>query len=203
MDNMQRRSISEPVKLREAETGDARKLVGYAARFGVLSEDLGGFRERIEPGFFSNALKRADDIYALFNHDENYILGERNAGTLRLSEDAKGLAFEIDLPTNGLALDAIMSPLERGELKGNSFGFVLRADGYYWDKDEDGDIAVLREGGAERLFDVSPVTYPAYQGNPLMLRSLQNAKAPGALMRKDNTLILQLNLKRRRLRYAR
>jgi HK97 family phage prohead protease len=66
------------------------KISGYSAVFDRLSEDLGGFREKIKPGAFKNALA-GSDVRALFNHDSNYILGRESAGTLQLHEDSKGL----------------------------------------------------------------------------------------------------------------
>jgi len=170
----ERRSLMTGGMFLKEESGK-RTLTGYAARFGVISEDLGGWKEVIRPGFFTDALRSGHDVYALFNHRDEYILGERNAGTLRLEQDDIGLRFEIDIPDAQWVRDMIIGPVERGELKGNSFGFETKPyrSGYKWERDTDhGDVRVLLENGASRLYDVSPVTYPAYHGNPLALRTL-------------------------------
>ena len=77
---------------------DSKRIIrGHAAVFNQLSEDLGGFHEQIMPGTFAEAIER-DDVRALFNHDANFVLGRAVSKTLRLSEDARGLAIEIDPP---------------------------------------------------------------------------------------------------------
>lgn len=163
-----------------AEGGDTPKIVAYAAKFNVMSQNLGGFREIIRPGFFREALKEQNDIYALFNHEDNYILGERNAGTLRIWEDDIGLRYEADYPQTRMIFDLVISPIERKELKGNSFGFSTKGygDGYTWEEDEEtgAETRILLEGGAKRLYDVSPVTFPAYLGNDIAVRSLEKWK---------------------------
>ena len=93
--DIERRTI-DAVELRFAADEPA-KLVGHAALFNNVSPDLGGFRERIKPGAFTDSLAN-DDIRALFNHDPNWLLGRSSAGTLRLSLDSVGLRYEIDPP---------------------------------------------------------------------------------------------------------
>jgi len=145
------------------------KINGHAAKFDVLSEDLGGFRERIAPGAFAQTIK-SGDVRALFNHDSNIVLGRNKAGTLRLSEDSAGLSFEIDAPQTQLVRDMVLAPIERGDVSQCSFGFYTQQD--KWAK---------RDGEWERtlleveLFDVSPVTYPAYPSTDVAVRSLQEA----------------------------
>ena len=89
-ENIERRNV--PVSELRAITDDAglRKITGYAAVFNSLSEDLGWFREKIEPGAFRDSIV-ADDIRALWNHDSNFVLGRNTSGSLSLSEDDRGL----------------------------------------------------------------------------------------------------------------
>ena len=82
------------------------RIVGHAALFDRLSDDLGGFRERIRPGAFAASLV-ADDVRALFYYDPNVILGRNRAGTLRLTEDERGLGIEIDPPEHQAARDLV------------------------------------------------------------------------------------------------
>jgi len=134
-----------------------KKIVGYASKFNVLSEDLGGFREQIDPGAFTANLVSNPDVRALWNHDANHILGRTTAGTLRLSTDSIGLRYEIDPPDTQLARD-LMESMTRGDVTQSSFGFICTRDD--WKQMPDGSI--LRVVLEAQLFDVSPVTFPAY-----------------------------------------
>lgn len=146
---------------------DGGKMVrGHAALFGSLSENLGGFREMIEEGAFDNVL--SDDVRALFNHDSNLILGRTVAKTLRLKVDKKGLVYEYDSPNTTYANDLLVS-LERGDVNQSSFGFQVDKD--KWEEDKDGRI-IRRILSVRRLYDVSPVTYPAYPDTDVAKRGL-------------------------------
>jgi HK97 family phage prohead protease len=145
------------------------KIAGHAAKFDVLSEDLGGFRERIAPGAFAQTIKNGD-VRALFNHDSNIVLGRNKAGTLRLSEDTAGLAFEVDVPQTQLVRDMVLAPIERGDVSQCSFGFFTLQD--KWAKLDGEWVRTLLE---VELFDVSPVTYPAYPQTDVAVRGLQDA----------------------------
>jgi HK97 family phage prohead protease len=154
-----------------AADGTPTKIAGHAAKFDSLSEDLGGFRERIAPGAFAKSIQ-SGDIRALWNHDANIVLGRNKAGTLRLSEDSAGLAFEVDAPDTQLVRDMVMAPIARGDVNQCSFGFYTMAD--KWAKVDGEWIRTLLEC---ELFDVSPVTYPAYPSTDVAVRSLQAAQA--------------------------
>lgn len=147
----------------------AVKIGGHAAKFDSLSEDLGGFRERIAPGAFAQSIKNGD-IRALWNHDSNIVLGRNKSGTLRLSEDSAGLLWEADAPQTQLVRDMVLAPIERGDVSQCSFGFYTLND--KWAKMDGEWIRTLLE---VELFDVSPVTYPAYPSTDVAVRSLQEA----------------------------
>ena len=153
------------------EKNKPTKIVGYFAKFDKFSENLGGFREIIQPGFFRDALKTSDAV-DLFNHDPNYILGRMSAKTLKVWEDKVGLAYECIAPDTDLIRDMVISPIERGDLKGNSFGFRVKGNGDSWDEDSEGRIVrtLLTDGCAE-LLDGSQVTYPSYGDTDVALRS--------------------------------
>lgn len=153
--NIERRFLAAQGDMRAA---GSRRIVGHAAIFNSLSQDLGGFRERIVPGAFAEAI-RTDDVRALLNHDPNILLGRNRSGTLRMHEDSRGLAVEIDLPDTSFARD-LLTLIERGDVSQMSFAFSVRPGGQEWAKDDNGTpIRTLKN---VRLFDVSPVTFPAY-----------------------------------------
>lgn len=169
MSEMERRCV-EVGELRalKAAAGDgpeARRIGGYAALFNVVSEELWGFREEIAPGAFAQTLQDGTDVRALFNHDPNLVLGRSTAGTLRLQEDDRGLAFEIDLPDTSYAQD-LWRLIERRDVSQMSFGFLVVTDEW---RMQDG--LPLRTVRTADLFDVSPVTYPAYAETNVAVRS--------------------------------
>jgi len=159
----------QDVHIEDREGQNMPVIFGHAAVFNSLSENLGGFRERIRTGAFREAIDQ-DDIRALFNHNPDYILGRNRSGTLKLSEDERGLAIEIDPPDTNVARDLIAS-MKRGDVTQMSFGFSVKPDGQEWAEDDDGMI--IRTLTNVRLFDVSPVTYPAYPETDVAVRSLQ------------------------------
>lgn len=166
MKDLERRAFPVKVEIRSDE-GRPPKLVGYAAVFNSLSDELGRFREQIRPGAFANSIKTSD-IRALWNHNPDYVLGRNRAGTLSLAEDEKGLKIEITPPDTTWARD-LMESIRRGDVDQMSFGFRTKMD--EWDeRDEKNVIRTLLE---VELFDVSPVTYPAYPATNIGVRSVK------------------------------
>lgn len=167
--DIERRAVAG-AEVRSAE-GEATTIVGYAAVFNSLSEDLGGFREIIMPGAFDRALREAHDVRALWNHNADVVLGRTKSGTLALSVDAKGLRAEITPPDTRAAEDAVAS-IKRGDVDGMSFGFRTLTDNW---RSQDGEQ--IRELVDLELLDVSPVAYPAYPATQVSARALEQAKA--------------------------
>lgn len=170
------RRISGTIELRDGPSGSPM-LVGYGAVFNQLSDDLGGFRELIEPGAFTKTLNDGADVRALFNHDPNLVLGRARAGTLRLREDERGLAYEIDVPDTQYGRDLVTS-MKRGDITQSSFAF--RPLRWLWEIDEASDTRVWRQQEVA-LYDVSPVTYPAYPQTSSAVRSILARLKPGEL----------------------
>lgn len=142
-----------------------RKISGYAAVFNTAA-DIGMFQERISAGAFGESIG-TDDIRALWNHDSNYVLGRNKSGSLMLVEDQHGLKIEIDPPDTQWARDLMVS-IDRGDVSQMSFGFQTITD--KWEMSEGVDMRTLLK---VRLFDVSPVTFPAYPDTEVGLRSLE------------------------------
>lgn len=139
-------------------------ISGYAAVFNQLSEDLGGFREMIRPGAFRKTLKESD-ARALWNHNPDYVLGRSSAGTLALREDDHGLKFEVTPPDTTWARDLLVT-MQRGDVNQMSFSFSAVKDRWM-----QGDTQ-QRELIEVRLYEVSPVTFPAYPQTDAAVRSL-------------------------------
>lgn len=161
------------LRVEEYEGNGTPTIVGYAAVYNSMSEDLGGFREEIAPGAFTRALSEQHDVRALVDHDASKIIGRSTAGTLRMQEDHHGLRVEIDTADTTAGRD-IMESLSRGDVTGMSFGFTVKSD--EWRTLDGEDIRTLRDLD---LFDVSVVSYPAYSASSaeVALRSLGQHKA--------------------------
>ena len=147
------------------EVSEQPKIVGYAAVYNSLSQDLGGFKEKITRGAFAESLRNNDEVHALFNHSDDKILGRRGAGTLKLWEDDHGLRVEITPPNTSDGRD-VVELLRRGDLVSMSFGFYNTKDS--WETRDGEDIRTIESA---RLFDVSVVTNPAYQATSVGVRS--------------------------------
>lgn len=164
---MERRSdLSGGLQIEKRADDDGRRLVGHAALFDTLSQDLGGFREQIQRGAFASSLD--GDIRALWNHDTSRVLGRTRSGTMILSEDEQGLRVEVEPPES--ARDLIAS-IERGDVSQMSFGFRVREGGQIFEEREDGTI--IRTLTDVELLEVSPVTFPAYPDTTIAARSLE------------------------------
>lgn len=150
-----------------AKGKDGLTLTGHAAVFNQLSDDLGGFREKVRPGAFADTIQN-DDIRALWNHDPNFVLGRNKSGTLSLKEDDRGLAIETTMPDSQFARD-LSRTIARGDVDQMSFGFLVPPKGDDW-RFEDGGI--VRELLKVQLFDVSPVTFPAYPQTDVSARAV-------------------------------
>ncbi len=165
----------------QAEGEDSPEIHGYGAIFGVRSENLGGFREVIVPGAFDGVLE--DDVRALFNHDENIILGRTTSGSLSIAVDSRGLSYTITPPDTPTVRDLVLEPMRRGDITQSSFGFNVARGGDDWEEDDDG-VVVRTITKIKRLWDVSPVVFPAYPDTQVATRALsawQEARNEDAL----------------------
>jgi uncharacterized protein len=167
--DIQRRVLKVPATvIRAADT--APRISGYAAMYNVETIVFGLWREQVAPGAFKTALDGADDVRALFNHDTNILLGRTKSGTLKLSDDAKGLKYEVTLDPDDPDSARVHSKIKRGDVDGSSFGFTI--------EDEEWDERPTKEGKLPlvtirkvTLYDVSPVTFPAYPQTSVSARS--------------------------------
>ena len=169
MTDAERRFTSVPVEVRAAS--EKHTIGGYAAKFDRMSQNLGGFVERIAPGFFNKS--RGDGwpgVLARYNHDDNMVLGTIGGGTLRLSVDEVGLVYDVDLPA---ARADVFELVQRGDVRQSSFAFIAYEDD--WTTSDQGfPMRTLVSG---RLLDVAPVNTPAYEDTSVGTRSIDGALA--------------------------
>lgn len=196
---MERRTF-EVSELRVIDSAAGPVVQGHAAVFNRLSEDLGGWREKISPGAFKQAIKKSD-VRALFNHDPNFVLGRSKNKTLTLSEDKEGLYMEVIMPDTQIIRDLVLAPIRRGDIREQSFGFTIAKDGDSWEgletEGRNGQMPTRTITKVARLFDVSPVTFPAYPDTDVAARSLSRAlkevRKQGGFKMIDSTEELILN----------
>jgi len=161
---------SRTFKMEFRADDDSKTIEGYGAVFDSLSENLGGFREKIEKGAFDDVL--TDDVRALINHDPNLLLARTKSNTLKISVDDHGLRYSFTPPDTSYAND-LKESITRGDLDQSSFAFTIEEDD--WSEDDDGRV-VRTIKKFRKLFDVSPVTYPAYQDATVAIRSMGQRK---------------------------
>ena len=155
-------------ELRVSEQGN-EIIEGHAAVFNSWSEMLGGlfpFKEIVRKDAFKETIQN-DDIRALFNHDPNYVLGRNKSNTLYLEEDEVGLRVKITPPNTTYAKDLVES-IKRGDVSQMSIGFIVLDDS--WGTVDGVDTREIKK---VKLFDVSPVTFPAYQETDVGIRGLE------------------------------
>ena len=153
-------------EMRAVLNGDGKRvIIGYAAKYNSKTELYKGLYEIIEPGAFDDVLDQ--DVRALFNHDPNFVLGRTKAGTLKLSVDEDGLKYEISPPDTQVAKDLIES-ISRGDVSQSSFGFKVKTDSITEHADGTFTRSIRK---VDKLFDISPVTYPAYEDTAVAMRS--------------------------------
>jgi len=152
--------------------GQPPKLRGYAALYNVFSEDLGGYRTRIAPGAFDRVVP-GSDVRLLVNHDSNLLLGRTASGTLSLTLEDKGLYFQGQPPLTDFAAHYVEA-IRRGDMSGCSFSCDINTDLDEWDWT--GDVPVRTINQITALYDVGPVTVPAFSQTDVAAYALEAAR---------------------------
>jgi uncharacterized protein len=155
---------------REARgSGDGKSFRGLAAVFYRadnpdteywLWDDM---VERIQPGAFDRAIKEAQDVRGLFDHNSSQLLGRVSSGTLRVSITSEGLAYEIDEDPRDPDHQRVAAKIDRDDLTGSSFAFIPRKTTWVEEKQDDRYLYIRNVEDVD-LYDVGPVTWPAYEG---------------------------------------
>lgn len=161
------RSVSFPLEVRAASDG-AVKIGGHAAVFDEEADIGGVFREKIVKGAFKKAINR-DDVVLLVNHG-GLPLARTGSRTLTLKEDDTGLRMDAELDASDPDVMAVVPKMKRGDLSHMSFQFRMKDGKEEWDDTGDIPLRTITEFGS--IQDVSVVTFPAYEGTDVGLRSL-------------------------------
>jgi HK97 family phage prohead protease len=168
-----RELVTETIEFREGENG-TKSISGYAVKWEMKSETMGywmRFKEQFKKGAFTDSLTN-DDQRALWSHDTSQVLGRTKNGTLKLFEDDIGLRFELDLPNTTRGKDAFET-IKRGDIDGVSFGFQMQKQ--EWDESDKDNV--LRSVIKARLFEISPVAFPAYPDSQVSARDYDPYKS--------------------------
>lgn len=163
----ERRHITTPVELRNEE--EESTIYGKASITGKRY-DMGWYDEEVMPGAFDEVLQ--DDVRALFNHDPNQILARsvNGQGTLKLFIDEDGdLSYEYKTPNRSFAKD-LADAIKSGDVTQSSFAFRIAEQAWI---EREGEKELRQITKIEKLYDVSPVTYPASPDTSVAKRSHQ------------------------------
>jgi uncharacterized protein len=153
----ERRYTASTIEAREGQDG-GMTIAGHASIFDTPYE-LRGFEEQVARGAFRKSLQERD-VAALWNHDPSVVLGRNRNKTLRMEEDEVGLYYEVDLPNTQAARD-LYTLIQRGDVYQSSFAFEIVKDAWEYPNEKNDRELPMRTIKEVRLYDVSPVTYPA------------------------------------------
>lgn len=154
------RGVDTSVELRAAADG-SKSLVGAAAVFKRYSQNLGGFVEVLAPEAFTPALQRGSNVAGLVNHDPSWLLATTGSGTLSLAQDDEAFRYVMGLDMTDPDAQRAAAKIGTGKMPGSSFSFRVAPGGDSWSQTDQGfPLRTIRS--IDELFDVGPVTFPAY-----------------------------------------
>jgi HK97 family phage prohead protease len=173
-DKVEIRAFNFEVRAEETEE-HGRTLTGRPIVYGSRT-DMGWYDEVIEQG----ALDETDlkDVRFLVNHNTDMIPLARsrnntNNSTMQMVTDEEGMKIRVDLDTeNNAEARALYSAVERGDISGMSFMFSVDRDS--WD-DIDTEHPFRHVLSIGKVFEVSAVTFPAYEATSIQTRGLSEA----------------------------
>ena len=159
-----------------AMQGGKPGIEGYGAVFGeeYVLYDSPTLRivETVKAGTFSRALQEKQDVRCLFNHAPDNILGRTTNDTMRMKEDSKGLYYETDFDMRTHVANDVRCFVDRGDVTGCSFSFSVKKQERI-EEETDQKLTIRRTIQDVDLYDVGPVTYPAYEGTGVKARSIE------------------------------
>lgn len=164
---VERRTVPQKLTIQKRADGDEKSLAisGMAALFNSRTELWPGYYEEIAPGAFDDVLQ--DDVRCLLNHDASMILGRTKSSTCTISQTDTGLSYTCQLPDNALG-HQVYDAIERGDIDQSSFAFTIEKESYT-DLGDGKFLRIIEKVG--QLYDVSPVTFPAYDDASVSVNS--------------------------------
>ena len=190
VERLYRQTRSVPVKFETRSDESGPVIAGYFAVFNSPTELWPGCVEQIAPGAFTSSLN--DDVRALVDHDSRLVIGRTVAGTLSLREDATGLYGEIKINEHDSDAMNLYARVQRGDVSQCSFGFDIVAEDYVVSPDGQTCTWPIRE---VKLYEVSVVTFPAYDATSVEARSVDNVNSLKShrLERRKKELLERIN----------
>jgi len=170
---IERRCLENEV--RAAGAGEAPVISGMAAVYNQEAVIGGIFREVIRPGAFTRVLSENPDVVGVPNHNWDMVLGRTSAGTLKLEDWGNGgLHYDIKVNPKDQEAMSFFSRVKRGDIRNSSFAFTVRKE--IWTNPATPQGLPLRAVlEVEKLYDVSPVTFPAYSTTTAQVRKQVDA----------------------------
>jgi HK97 family phage prohead protease len=168
----------DSVDVQATPNGDEIRVDGHAAVWNTpawIGPPKVGFSERFSPSAFSKTINDGADVRYLFNHDPNKILARTKNGTLRLGTDSTGMTVDASLAPTTVGRDLAIL-MQRGDVNQMSVGMQVVQDRWEEVRGADGEPYELRTITEAKLFDVSAVTYPAYEETDAGVRSAELAR---------------------------
>lgn len=156
---------STPQQFRTRDDGDDLIIEGYFAVFDSPYVLWDGATEIVKPGAFAGCL--SGDIRALIDHDTRLVLGRTKVGTLTLREDARGLYGTIKINRDDADAMSLYARVQRGDVDQCSFGFDIEEETFV---DLGGGQCRWEINKVNPLYEVSVVTYPAYEETAVKAR---------------------------------
>lgn len=154
------------IRAKNDEESEKIFIEGYFIRYEQETELFPGCFEEIRKGAATESIKN-NDIRCLFNHDSAAVLGRTSNKTLVLTEDEKGIYGKVEINQEDPQAMSLYAKVKRGDIDGCSFGFYIEdethekinnfSDKFYLEK--------------VNVFEVSPVTFPAYEQTEISARS--------------------------------
>lgn len=177
---VERRTFAAPSPVEIRAEGDSKGIRGIGIAVGVTT-DIGPFTEEIDSAALTDEIL-GQDIRGLYNHDENFVLGRTKSGTMVVRKTKSGVEYDIEKMPASRA--DVMEAIERGDVDGSSFSFTVLEDA--WTRADEKSKPHRRILAFERLYDMGPVAFPAYDGHAVVsARSLAAAAEAGAEIPED------------------
>lgn len=167
-----RKILLDSIEVRDITQDNGMVITGYITKFNTISQFM-GFYETVDPHTFDKTLADGHNIWGLYNHNFDQVLGSTKTSSLQLEIDNVGLKFTLTLNPNISYANDVYQLVKSGEVEGCSFGFITNNDD--WSMQDDGsDLRTLLD---VTLIEVTITPIPAYTDSEANTRSFNEHKA--------------------------